>query len=188
MSSVRAMQDEVEDRRLRWSCLMDGEADTAALRACLEEWSRGPDRARTDWALWHAAGDALRSSEVACWHSPNFDQRIAQALAAEPAILAPRRWSARTLRRMVLPGAAAAAATALLAVVAVPMLRAPAGPAIEVARVPQQMPAAEPTAVAKALPPPQIDSYIAAHREMTGNVGMPRTAPYLRTSTVLPER
>jgi hypothetical protein len=35
---------------------------------------------------------------------------------------------------------------------------------------------------------PQMDQYIAAHREMAGSLGLPRTSPYLRTTTALPER
>jgi hypothetical protein len=35
---------------------------------------------------------------------------------------------------------------------------------------------------------PQMDQYIAAHREMAGSLGLPRTSPYLRTTTVLSER
>jgi sigma-E factor negative regulatory protein RseA len=188
------------DVRERWSCLMDGEADEAMTTACLREWATS-DARRADWALWHAAGDALRSSEVAAFHSDRFAARFAQALAAEPAIIARPRAKHRLITRVVLPGAAVAAAAAMLTVVALPVLRgtadvpqvaqgtsaAPLSPVTPVLSVASS---AGPTvtAVATNAPPPHIDSYIAAHRELAGSVGMARTTPYLRTTTVLPER
>lgn len=190
MDSAKSLANDAGDAPLRWSCVMDGEADPTALQYCLDEWSRS-DAARAQWTLWHVAGDALRSSEVASWHSQRFGARLAQALAAEPAIVAPRRLRHRTVRRVVLPGMAAVAAAAVLAVVAVPMLRTPGSGTTEVAMqqpVPPPAPMPQAATMARVATPPQIDLYIAAHREMTDVVGMPRTTPYLRTTTILPER
>jgi negative regulator of sigma E activity len=189
------------DPRERWSCLMDGEADEAMLSSCLREWS-GNAAARRDWAIWHAAGDALRSSDVAAFQAEDFSARFAAALAAEPAIIARPRINRRLITRVMLPGAAVAAAAAMLTVVALPVLRG----SVESGQLAQSvqsiqaaknitnvsgasgavLPAA--STVAVNTPPPHIDSYIAAHRELAGSVGMAGTTPYLRTTTVLPER
>lgn len=180
--------------RERWSCLMDGEADDAMVAACLREWATS-ETVRGDWALWHAAGDAMRSSEVAAFHADRFTARVAAALADEPAIIARPRSNRRLMTRVILPGAAVAAAAAMLTVVALPVLR---GGVAEGPQLAQQaptvaaLPAAAPMAAggtpAAIKPPPHMDLYIAAHRELGGGVGMARTTPYLRTTTVLPER
>jgi sigma-E factor negative regulatory protein RseA len=182
------------DPRERWSGLMDGEADDAAVAACLREWAAS-DTVRSDWALWHAVGDAMRSNEVAAFHSDGFTTRFAAALASEPAIIARPRSNRRLMTRVMLPGAAVAAAAAMLTVVALPVLRGgPAdGPQLaQQAPAVAALPAAAPVAVRGAptaiKPPPHMDLYIAAHRELGGGVGMARTTPYLRTTTVLPER
>ena len=189
------------DPRERWSCLMDGEADEAMISSCLREWS-GSVAARGDWAIWHAAGDALRSSDVAAFHAEGFSARFAAALATEPAIIARPRINRRLITRVMLPGAAVAAAAAMLTVVALPVLRG----SVESGQLAQSvqsiqaaknitnvsgasgavLPAA--STVAVNTPPLHIDSYIAAHRELAGSVGMAGTTPYLRTTTVLPER
>jgi sigma-E factor negative regulatory protein RseA len=177
------------------SCLLDGELDSARCRPCLDALC-GDDAARADWALWHAVGDALRSSEVAALHAGGFGERLGRALAAEPPIVAPRAWAlrTRTVRRVVLPGAAAAAAVVVLAVVALPMIRAsaPATPVgtTELARATPPAPAApSPVAVREATPvavvdrTPQLDPYLQAHREMSGGMGLPRTTHYLRQAS-----
>lgn len=183
-----------DDARQRWSCLMDGEADNAMIAACLREWAVS-DTVRTDWVLWHAAGDAMRSSEVAAFHSDCFTARVAAALTDEPVIIARPRSNRRLVTRVMLPGAAVAAAAAMLTVVALPVLR---GGVAEGPQLAQQAPtvaalpalAAGPASGTRVAikPPPHMDLYIAAHRELGGGVGMARTTPYLRTTTVLPER
>jgi sigma-E factor negative regulatory protein RseA len=178
-----------DDRGERWSCLMDGEADADQIKACLDEW-RASEGARADWGLWHAAGDALRSSEVASWHAEGFTARLSHALAAEPAIVAPRRRGLRLVRRVVLPGAAVAAAAAMLTVAVLPVLRgADDGmQMVQSQRVAPVPAVATDATLVRVERLPQMDQYIAAHREMAGSLGLPRTSPYLRTTTVLPER
>lgn len=188
--------DEV-DLRAMISSLMDGELDEADRQACLDRLC-GDTRGCADWALWHAAGDALRSSEVAMLHSPGFAQRMSARLAAEPAIVAPRarRGRFRLVRRVALPGVAAVAAVAVLTVVAVPMLREAETGRIEIARVQGASQPAGPmvpvvasvarTPVAPLLRRPssvdaeRFDIYLSAHGQMSGPIGMPRTSQYLR--------
>lgn len=180
----------------RLSCLMDGELDGAAGRAALAQLC-SDDGARADWTLWHAVGDALRSSEVVALHSPRFAAGVAAALADEPAILAPRAVAAHpVVRRMVMPGVAAAAAALVLTVAALPMLRsAPAG-GVEVARVGgasrvSVQAGSMVASVARSLPvsmierpsrreSAQFEAYLAAHSQMSGSLGLPRTSLYLR--------
>lgn len=182
------------------SALMDGELDLVEdegrRRACLDRLCRD-DGARQQWALWHTAADALRSSEVASMHSSSFAARVSLALEAEPAIVAPRALPQRLMSRVVLPGAAAAAAVAVLALVAVPMLRGADGTGtVEIARVEGASRPAGPSSqavasVARALPSSmferpsraeaeQFEIYLSAHSQMSGGIGMPRTSHYLR--------
>ncbi|GIL04626.1 anti-sigma factor [Betaproteobacteria bacterium PRO7] len=185
------------------SCLIDGELDPAECAKLLGRL--GVDHAaRREWLLLHVAGDALRSSDVACLQSDRFLLRMGAALEGEPPIVAPRagRDRARLVRRVVLPGAAVAAAAAMLAVIVVPQLRGDApgttqtatAPAVQSASTSAQTaaPAAAPLVPVAATPAAgapneirrlaELEAYLAAHRELAGGSMMPRTAPYLRAS------
>lgn len=186
--------DEPQDeRRLRLSALMDGELGEAEAAQLLAELADDPN-GRDDWMLWHAAGDALRSSEVTALHSSRFAARVSLALNDEPAIVASRRRAAnphRTVRGILLPGVAAAAAVTALSWVALPMLRGADEP------VPQQAAVAVPAAVAslpqvasagasrsrplsaEAVQSVRFDRYMAAHGQMSGTLGLPRTSQYV---------
>jgi sigma-E factor negative regulatory protein RseA len=173
------------------SALMDGELDERERRRCLERLCADTG-SRARWALWHAVGDALRSPEVAALHAPDFSTRMADRLAAEPAIVAPRDQGLGLARRLALPGIAGAAAAAVLAVVAVPVLRdAATGGTVEIARVQgmsQPSLPSVPLAASLAQPPapmslPVLDRfhvYLSAHGQISGPIGMPRTSQYLR--------
>jgi negative regulator of sigma E activity len=173
------------DHQLReqLSSLMDGEDGSAERNACIERLCADP-RAREDWAAWHFAADALRSSEVAAWHSKTFVTRVAAVLAAEPYVLAPRSRlrPPRFARRVVLPGAAIAAAAAVLAVVAVPQLRGDAPAQTQQATRPDA--ASKPVATAEGdiLRAAELELFLSAHRELSAGAVMPRSAPYLRTA------
>lgn len=199
MTATPLQRTDDEVRREEFSCLLDGELDAARGRSCLDALC-GDEAAQSDWALWHVVGDALRSSEVAALHAPRFGRRLAEALAAEPAIVAPRPQllRGRAVRRVVLPGAAAAAAAIVLAVVAVPMIQGTVAPdtvagKTEIARV--SAPAVAQPESRGSLPvvvvdrSPQLDAYLQAHREMSGGMGLPRTTHYLRhASAASPDR
>jgi sigma-E factor negative regulatory protein RseA len=174
------------------SAAMDGEAEHAQDRDCVDRLCGDP-AARDCWALYHAVGDALRSSEVACWHHGRFAARVAAALQGEPTVLAPRaaRLRVRTVRRVLLPGAAAAAAAAVIAVVAVPMLRggpAGGGGVQQIAAERSAAPAPTPVRAGDVDRLPQLEAYLEAHQQLTPVVGMGRTTPYLRASAAAPER
>jgi negative regulator of sigma E activity len=179
----QALDTAGDDCREALSCLIDGEIDRAECASILDRICADP-RVRDQWALLHAAGDALRSSEVAALHSNAFVGRVAAALAGEPTILAPRALARRRYHRVLIPGAAVAAAVALLAVVAVPQLRG-SGEMPQVATVTPAAPASEPQPVEVARVP-ELERYLRAHRELAGSLVMPQSTPYLRTSNNLP--
>jgi negative regulator of sigma E activity len=163
------------------SCLIDGELDETSCARLLERL-RTDEGARREWMMLTAAGDALRSHEVGAWHSVSFVVRLSQALTAEPTVLAPRaRPERRLLLRVVLPGAAAAAAFVVLGVVVVPQLREDA----TAARTASVAPAARVQAAAAAADvqaDAALEAYLLAHREAAGGSVMPRSAAYLRTA------
>jgi sigma-E factor negative regulatory protein RseA len=189
------------DLREQISALMDGEL-AEERDGCLDRLCRD-EAARREWALWHAAGDALRSSEVAVLHSTGFSARLAQRLADEPAIVAPGalRGGRRLVRRVVLPGAAAAAAVAVLTFGALPMLRESERAQVEVAYVQGASQPAAPmvpvvASVARSTPSRVVrqvsvadadgfEAYLSAHSQMSGTLGLPRTSPYLRQGSSL---
>ena len=178
------------------SCLLDGELDGPERDRVLDRLMHDADAQRL-WSTLHVVGDAIRSSEVACTHHTQFQARLAACLANEPAIVAPRwaRERQRVLRRMVLPGAAVAAAAVMLMVVAVPQLRGGAGDT-------SALTAADSKAVPVSGTPPAVASipasttpaansrptypYLQAHREFAPGGVLPPSAPYLRTSASLP--
>lgn len=174
------------DCREDLSCLIDGELGDAACARILDRVCSDP-QARSQWALLNAAGDALRSSEVAALHSGAFVERVCAALAQEPAVLAPGALARRRYQRVLIPGAAVAAAATLLAVVAVPQLRG--GGASSAVAITAPAPVAAPVSAPQATEVarvPEIERYMRAHRELAGSTVMPQATPYLRTSNNLP--
>src|SRR5262245_31541559 len=71
----------------RISALMDGEVDDKSAAQVLD--ALGKDReALETWRTYHVIGDALRGGPML---SEGFTAKVAQRLAAEPTVLAPRR-------------------------------------------------------------------------------------------------
>lgn len=96
------------------SALMDGEIDTRAADALIQQVGRDQELADC-WATYHLIGDALRET---CTHRANLQTKIYAQLAAEPTVLAPqprRAWVTRRGLRMSL-AAAASLATVSIAV------------------------------------------------------------------------
>lgn len=183
-NQARSTSGEAPLSRETLSCLIDGELDAADGAKLLGRLGADP-AARRDWLLLHLAGDALRSSDVASLQSDRFLERMGAALEAEPAIVAPRARldRARLVRRVVLPGAAVAAAAAMLAVIAVPQLRGDAPAPTQTAKsTPVVAPTSAPAAANQVRRLAELEAYLAAHQELAGGSMMPRTAPYLRAS------
>ena len=174
----------------RLSCLMDGELGPDETRLLLQSLC-SDDELRSEWTAFHVVGDALRSQEVAAEHSTTFCSRVSAAIAREPTVLAPRassHWSPG--RRYLAPGLAVAASIAAISFVAVPLLRGPAPAPTTVAQAaapsaPVTVAADEGTrrAAATVANVRAMQAYLAAHRELTTGVALPRATPYLRPTT-----
>jgi sigma-E factor negative regulatory protein RseA len=163
-----------DDCAQRLSALVDGELDAEGCAALVERL-RGDGEARRAWAMLNCVGDAMRSAEVAALHSEGFVARVSAVLEREPTVLAPAALPRRAAaRRWLLPGAGAAAAAAVLLAVALPSRQA-LSPEATVARAP-----AAPTTVIDRSP--QLERYLAAHRELADPSVMPHSTPYVRTS------
>ncbi len=172
-----------DDCAQRLSCLLDGELDSENCAAILERLRRDEEACQR-WAMLNCVGDALRSAEVAAWHAEGFVARVSAALENEPTVLAPAaRAPKASLHRWLLPGVGAAAAAAVLIVVGLPARQANAPDAVVAAKK-----AAPPAVVV--VPPgsapvdrsPQLERYLAAHRELAEPGLMPHSMPYVRTS------
>jgi sigma-E factor negative regulatory protein RseA len=154
------------------SRLMDGEVQDAEFERCVAEL-KAPEAMRT-WTCYHVIGDHLRGGYDM---SSQFSLRFAQALAAEPTILAPPR------RRVTQPATFAWAAVASLAAVAVV-----GWTAFSMIEVP-------PTAVAKAREAATVRAaqakptgdvpaeYLLAHQEYSPAFAIQGGGPYLRAAT-----
>ena len=164
----------------RLSCLLDGELDSDECRALVERLRRDREACRK-WELFNCVGDAMRSADVAAWHSGRFVARVSAALQQEPTVLAPVAASRSASRRWLLPGAGMAAAAIVLIVVGLPSRQA-VSPESMAGRAP-----AAPTVATAAMPvpierSPQLERYLAAHRELAEPSVMPYSTPYVRTS------
>ena len=170
----------------RLSCLLDGELEAEQCRALVERLRHDEDACRR-WVLLNCVGDAMRSAEVASWHSDGFVARVSAALEREPTVLAPAAVPRSAARRWLLSGAGAAAAAAVLLAVVLPSRQA----ALPEATLVKGPAAAVPTVALAPVPvqidrSPQLERYLTAHRELAGPSLMPHSTPYVRTSGAMP--
>jgi sigma-E factor negative regulatory protein RseA len=151
----------VEEVSVTISAWMDG-AELEAMPDVLKT-----EQGKETWQLYHLIGDALRTPELALPPAADFSSRVAQAIAAEPTIIAPGALAAREnntwMRRYGWPSFAMAAAVASVVWVARPffvpeMLDSPAQVAVSA-------PAGK---VASSLDPSTVQSYVSAHRQVSG--------------------
>jgi sigma-E factor negative regulatory protein RseA len=184
-SAARSNGDQIDDCAQRLSALLDGELDADQCKALVEHLRQDQDACQT-WAIFNCVGDAMRSADVASFHSTSFVARVSAELEREPTVLAPAGLPQRSaVRRWLLPGAGAAAAAAVLIVVGLPwrqatlsetsVAKAPSGPATAVVAAPA-------TVIDRS---PQLERYLAAHRELAEPTVMPNSTPYVRTSGAL---
>ena len=129
------------------------------------------EQGKETWQLYHLIGDALRTPELALPPAADFSSRVAQAIAAEPTILVPGALAAREstpwMRRYGWPSFAVAAAVASVVWVARPFF------VPEMTRSAAQVAVSAPaTAVASSLDPSTVQSYVSAHRQLSGPVGV----------------
>ena len=157
----------------RVSALMDGEVDESDLTQDLIRL-RGDGGLRRTWDIYHLIGDTLRGHAA-----PAFAARVSQRLAAEPTVLAPRRRAPRgKIARLAFSAAAGAAGVALVAWLALPVLKPE--PQQVTASAPRGAP---PAAAAAAVTPVAVgvENYLLAHQSFSPAGAMQGVAPYVRT-------
>lgn len=158
---------------------MDGEADESRASDQVRRLKDEPESSRA-WATYHLIGDTLRGQTGV---SPQFGERIAQRLAQEPTVLAPRRPSAaRYVRRHAVALAASFAGVALVGWIGLfnnPFVRQPSldnlaltqgTPATSV-RLPGSAEAVD----------GDVNQYLLAHQQFSPRTSMQGVASYVRT-------
>lgn len=155
---------------LEISELMDGELQGSAAASLISRIGRDP-RSREDWAAYHLIGDTMRQ---AAFFSPGLAAGVAERLAREPVVFAPRRRGAAP-GKLVRWGLSLAASLAAVAVVAwVGLHTAPETAPPQVAAVkPAAAPALQP---AQAMTSP-VNDYLVAHQEYSPRSSMQGVAP-----------
>lgn len=148
------------------SDLMDGEVESAQLDQAWKAVASDP-AAREAWDTYHLIGDCMRGDAVTrgCSQADRAE-RIFARLADEPTVLAPRRSAAvAAVSGRARVALAMAASVATLGVVGMIATRAPESrqEASQVAN--QQVNAAPMQQVANGAPVPQVNDYLALHRQ-----------------------
>jgi sigma-E factor negative regulatory protein RseA len=200
------------------SALADGELSDSQIEIALAALRTPHNRA--DWDVYHQIGDILRSDDMAVAMSPDFGARMAARLEAEPAIIAPllpresqaapaltvasSASSCSRLKRLAMPGMAAAAVATAVFVTTPHLLVAKQEPApgtgtaiVMVADPRPETPELQAAVATEAkmvameqqegvvLRDPRIDEYLMAHQRFSPSVLS--TAQYSRSATFATE-
>jgi sigma-E factor negative regulatory protein RseA len=163
----------------RLSEFMDGEAEQARALDQLRQLKDDPESTRA-WATYHLIGDTLRGQTAV---SRQFSERIAQRLAQEPTVLAPRRSSAtRYVRRHAVALAASFAGVALVGWVGLFNNPFVGQPSLDNLALTQGAPT---TAVnrpgAAEVVDGDVNEYLLAHQQFSPRTSMQGVASYVRT-------
>lgn len=179
--------EQVRERRLQLSALMDGEADVPSTAQLCAIWRDDADSRQT-WHAWHLIGDVLRSDDLASQGRRDavFVASLRERLRAEPVVVAPQPLirPSRTPRRAWGAGIAVAAGFAAV-MAAVLALNTSAPPAVAPVLAQQEAVPTAPVAAATVMAPPaepqvlvadgklirdaRLDRYLAAHKPIGGN-------------------
>jgi len=183
------------------SAFVDGELGKQELAGVVETVAHD-EAARESWHLYHLISDALRDTAL---RTPGFSARVAQALAAEPTVLAPGRLPAERARWVALSAAASLAAVTLVGWLAfapgpeqqpgrlpgVPVASAPQADGLRQATATQAIqPTAQPalavqpgstTPAAMPVSAEAASDYLFAHQEFSPGMSLQGVAPYVRT-------
>jgi sigma-E factor negative regulatory protein RseA len=172
----------------RISALMDGELDGHQARREIARLKENEELVQC-WHTFHLIGDAMRGEPVL---SQRFAQRLSARLAAEPTVLAPRRYSLQRLATYALSAAASLSAVALVGWLAFSEIRpvtrseiaqAPAAPAAT--PIP---PSVFPDVLASPAPASPSDGkmneYLIAHQEYSPSTAIQGLAPYVRSVSI----
>jgi sigma-E factor negative regulatory protein RseA len=156
----------------RISALMDGELDEKSAAQLIEALTRDAEAVRT-WRSYHLIGDAMRGGVPL---SDGFTERLAQRLAAEPTVLAPRRIRTDSPRLFTV----SAAAASLAAVAFVGWMAFAPQTGVAPAPVAQIQAPVEAKPVLVPLPNAAND-YLLAHQGFSPRVSLQGMAPYVLT-------
>jgi sigma-E factor negative regulatory protein RseA len=156
----------------RISALMDGELDEKSAAQLIEALTRDGEAVRT-WRRYHLIGDAMRGGLPL---SDGFTERLAQRLAAEPTVLAPRRIRTESPRLFTVSAAAAsAAAVAFVGWMAfAPQTSVAPAPIAQVHAPVEAKPVLVPL-------PNAANDYLLAHQGFSPRVSLQGMAPYVLT-------
>ena len=148
------------------SALMDGELDERSARDAIATAAREGEAAEA-WRTYHLIGDTMRGTRLL---SEDFSERLAERLAAEPTVLAPKRVDRQPSPRswFAMSAAASVAAVAMVGWVAFAPPPEPAPGPASVAAVPMPMPVA-------------ANDYLLAHQAFSPRVSLQGMAPYVRS-------
>lgn len=155
------------------SSLMDGELGASeaeqAIRSCCASGEAGQT-----WKAYHLIGDVLRGGKP---HPTRTSERVHEALAAEPAIIArPKRLLETPFGRVALAAAASVATIGVVGWIGTQGGQLPGGPVV--AKNPTSI---QPVSnVVPAVPAQDIQDYVAAHKQLpSADLYRPvnRTAP-----------
>jgi sigma-E factor negative regulatory protein RseA len=155
----------------RISALMDGEVDERSAAQTIEALARDAEAVRT-WRTYHLIGDAMRGGMLL---SERFTERVAQRLAAEPTVLAPRRMRSESPRVFTLSALAASVA----AVAFVGWMAFAPQPQLAPPPVAQIQNAAEKPVLVPL--PTAANDYLLAHQGFSPRVSLQGMAPYVLT-------
>ena len=152
--------------KTRISALMDGELDERSAREAIATAAREGEAAEA-WNTYHLIGDTMRGTRQL---SEDFSARLAERLAAEPTVLAPKRVDLQPSPRswFAMSAAASVAAVAMVGWVAFAPSPDPAPVLPSVAVVPMPMPVA-------------ANDYLLAHQAFSPRVSLQGMAPYVRS-------
>lgn len=177
------MNQSTEQSHLAISAWMDGDTGTDMPEHL------STTQGQATWELYHLIGDTLRTPALALPATHSLQDRIAQALQNEPAIIAAPKpdpvsstqvggqatgtdskhasYASRFWGRTLLPGVAMAAAVASVIWVAKPLLLPElSAPTAQVAETAPVQALARPTEVA--FNTPDVRDYVNTHREISG--------------------
>jgi sigma-E factor negative regulatory protein RseA len=155
----------------RISALMDGEVDEKSAAQLIEALARDPEAIRT-WRSYHLIGDAMRGGMLL---SERFTERVAQRLAAEPTVLAPRRMRSESPRLFTMSALAASVA----AVAFVGWMAFAPQPQLAPAPMAQVHNAADKPVLVPL--PSAANDYLLAHQGFSPRVSLQGMAPYVLT-------
>jgi len=158
------------------SRLMDGELDDTELQSVVAALKQSEHMAT--WSCYHAIGDTLRREAVPHAFACGVPRRLAERLASEPTVLAPRRGAVERTANWAWAAAATLAAAGIVGWTAFSLVdETPASYA--------KAREAGSVRAASMRPAANVPSdYVVAHQEYSPSTALAVVGPYLRAAAV----